>query len=61
MPFDIEYRLFRQETMAAQGIRKGVFRKDGITGFISRGVGCVLVPLRLFSLPEIAHLEIYSL
>ena len=61
MPFGIEYRLFRRETLATQGIRKGVFRKDGITGFISRGVGCVMVPLRLFSIPEITHLEIYSL
>jgi len=56
MPFGLEYRLFRREQLAREGIRKGVFTKNGICGYISRGVGCVVIPLRLFSKPQVTHL-----
>ncbi len=60
MPFHLEYKLFRSETIPSEGIYKGTFRKDGVVGYISRGVGCVLFPLRLFSKPEISHITIPS-
>lgn len=56
MPFGLEYRLFRREQLAREGIRKGVFTKNGICGYISRGVGCVVIPMRLFSKPQVTHL-----
>ena len=56
MPFGLVYRLFRREQLAREGIRKGVFTKNGICGYISRGVGCVVIPLRLFSKPQVTHL-----
>jgi predicted MPP superfamily phosphohydrolase len=60
MPFHLEYKLFRSETIASEGIYKGVFQKNGIVGYITRGVGCVLFPLRLFSKPEISHITLSS-
>jgi uncharacterized protein len=57
LPFNLEYRLLRTESLAREGIRRGVFEKDGVTGYISRGVGCVVFPLRLFSKPQITHIS----
>jgi len=56
MPFGLEYVLFRREQLSREGIRKGIFIKNGVCGYISRGVGCVLIPLRLFSKPQVTHL-----
>ena len=56
LPFNLEYRLLRTESLAREGIRRGVFEKDGISGYISRGIGCVVFPLRLFSRPQITHI-----
>lgn len=61
MPFHLEYKLFRSETVASEGMYKGIFRKNGVVGYITRGVGCVLFPLRLFSKPEITHITIKEL
>ena len=56
LPFGLEYVLFRREQLSREGIRKGIFIKNGVCGYISRGVGCVLIPLRLFSKPQVTHL-----
>lgn len=56
MPFGLEFALFRREQLAREGIRRGLFFMNGIRGYISRGVGCVVVPLRLFSKPQVSHL-----
>ncbi len=60
LPFNLEYRLLRTESLAREGIRRGVFEKDGVSGYISRGVGCVVFPLRLFSKPQITHITFFE-
>ncbi len=60
LPLRWEFFLLRSEKLPRQGIYKGLFTFSGMTGFISRGIGCVLLPLRLFSLPELACLEFHS-
>lgn len=57
MPFNLEYKLFRKEKIARLGIRRGLFSLNGVCGYISRGVGCVVLPLRLFSKPQVTHLS----
>lgn len=52
MPFRLEFRLLRREQLAREGFIQGPFRRQGVTGFISRGLGCVLVPFRLGSRPQ---------
>lgn len=54
MPIHLEFRLLRREKLAAEGIYRGSFQRNGMFGYISRGIGCVVFPLRLFSRPEIS-------
>lgn len=60
LPFDLEYRILRKEALAREGIRRGTFLKNGVAGYISRGVGCVLFPLRLLSRPQVTHISFLS-
>lgn len=57
-PFRLEYKLLRDEKMASMGFTRGLFIWNNIHGYISRGLGCVLIPLRLFSRPEITIIDI---
>lgn len=60
LPFQLEFRLFRKEKLAHEGISRGSFVKNGIYGYISRGCGCVVLPVRFLSKPEITHLTFYG-
>jgi hypothetical protein len=58
LPFRLEFKILRHDRLPREGIIKGPFSKNGISGYISRGLGCVIVPLRLFSKPQITHIAI---
>lgn len=57
-PGHLEFRFLRREKIAAMGFRRGSFRYNGMNCYISRGLGCVVMPIRLFSKPELTILEI---
>lgn len=58
MPFGLEYKFFRDEKTCRAGYRKGYHIINGIPVYISRGLGTVIVPFRLGSLPEITFIDI---
>lgn len=58
MPFKLEFRLLRREKLPRIGYYKGRVAWGGLIGYISRGLGCVQLPLRLFSLPELTVIEL---
>lgn len=57
LPFKLEYRLLRGDRLPMEGVNRGFFERNGIRGYISRGCGCVLFPLRLFSKPEVSIVD----
>lgn len=58
LPFHLEFYLLRSEKLARVGYFKGRFTWQGTPAYISRGLGCVSMPLRLFSRPELTLIEI---
>jgi len=52
-PFNLEFRLLREDKLGLNGIKKGLHRISGINLYISRGLGNVTVPFRFMSRPEI--------
>lgn len=59
MPFKLEFRILRDEQLPLTGCYKGLVTWGDMTGYISRGLGCVLFPLRFRSIPELTYLEFY--
>ena len=57
-PYQLEFRLLRSDKLPRMGIWRGIFRMKGFTGYITRGLGCVWLPLRIFSKPEFTLLEL---
>jgi predicted MPP superfamily phosphohydrolase len=53
LPFHLEYTCLRSERLCKMGIRSGLHKFNGRDIYISRGLGCVLVPLRFCARPEI--------
>lgn len=58
LPFNIENLAIRKDLLPKRKIIDGVFDGAGMTFFISRGLGCVLLPLRFFADPEISIIEL---
>lgn len=58
MPFHLEFRILRSEKLPRTGFYKGRSSWKGTPAYITRGLGCVLLPLRLFSRPELTVLVI---
>jgi uncharacterized protein len=58
LPGNLEFYLLRRETLPRIGHIRGSFVWKGIPAYISRGLGCVLLPMRLFSKPEITFIDI---
>jgi predicted MPP superfamily phosphohydrolase len=54
LPLGLEFKVLRNEKLCKKGIRRGLHKVNGINLYINRGLGNVLLPLRLFSRPEIA-------
>lgn len=53
MPFNLEFRVLRNEKLCKMGIKRGFHRINGINLYINRGLGNVLFPLRFLSRPEV--------
>lgn len=60
-PFGIEFTVLRKDILPKKyKVRSGVFSGFGISLFLSRGIGNVLLPLRLGCRPEITIVEIFE-
>lgn len=57
-PFGLEFRLLRRDRLPKLGYSRGSFNIRGYRGYITRGLGCVWLPFRFLSLPELALLEL---
>ena len=57
-PFGLEFVL-RHDELPFKGIISGHHEVNGIKMFISKGIGCVFLPLRIGARPEVNILEIY--
>ena len=58
-PFKIEFRILRKkDKLPNMGAVQGVYDINGTTVFISRGLGCGLMPFRFLSVPEVTVVEI---
>ena len=58
MPFGLEYKVLRKDVTCRKGYRKGLHIINGTPVYISRGIGNVIFPFRLGSLPEITFIDI---
>ena len=58
-PFRVEFRILRKkDQLPNMGAVEGVFNISGTTVFISRGLGCGIMPFRFLSVPEATVVEI---
>lgn len=59
LPFRLGYRTLRNDQAWRQGYLQGLYQHKDYSFFISRGVGSVQFPLRLFSYPELTIFDIH--
>jgi len=57
-PFRIEFTSLRKDILPKYDVTAGTYKINGITLFISKGIGCVKLPMRLGARPEINIIEI---
>lgn len=58
-PFRIEFHILRsKDQLPKKGVVQGVYDIDGTVVFISRGLGCGVMPFRFLSVPEVSVVEI---
>lgn len=58
-PFGLEF-ILRHDELPHKGIISGLHEINGIKVFISKGIGCVLLPFRFFCRPEVNIIEIHA-
>ncbi len=56
-PFKIEFNVLRKDELPRMGIYKGVHMIGSTKVFISRGIGCSILPMRLGARPEVSVIE----
>ncbi|MDD2214228.1 MAG: metallophosphoesterase [Oscillospiraceae bacterium] len=56
MPFRLEYKVLRHDRLCKQGYDQGPYSWHDAGLFISRGLGCVLLPFRFLARPELSIL-----
>jgi predicted MPP superfamily phosphohydrolase len=52
-PFNLEFKILRTERLPRIGVKRGLHNIRGIQIYINRGLGNAVIPMRLFSRPEI--------
>ena len=57
-PIGIEFSLLRKDELPRKGIISGLHNKNGLMLYISKGIGCVFLPFRIGSRPEINIISI---
>lgn len=60
LPFRLGYRTLKHDQAWRKGFLKGMYRYKDFGFFISRGIGSVQFPLRLFSAPELSVFDLRS-
>ena len=59
LPFKFEFNVLRtQDKFPKLGVIQGHFNINGTEVFVSRGIGCGILPFRIFSAPEATVVEI---
>ncbi|MBO4638073.1 MAG: metallophosphoesterase [Clostridiales bacterium] len=58
-PMRIEFTILRADALPQEGIISGLHTINGRTVFISSGIGCVKLPLRLGAPPEVNIIDLY--
>ena len=59
LPFRMEFKVLRKmDKLPKMGAVEGVYEINGTTVFISRGLGCGIMPFRFLSVPEVTVVEI---
>jgi predicted MPP superfamily phosphohydrolase len=61
LPFHLEFKTLRaKDSLCQEGIYRWHHERNGIAGYITNGIGCVLFPLRFLCPPELSILDFYT-
>lgn len=61
LPFRLEFRILRRkDSLHRQKIYQWHYEQNGVHGYITKGVGCVLFPLRFLCPPELSVIDLYE-